>query len=356
MRKVRVLFAPDYRAGNPYQRLLAEALAGHGVEVDCLSSYRRGLPLFRGIAAAAPDVVHLHWPEAYFARRGDRLDQLRVARYRLDLRLAASRVPIVVTAHNLLPHNRATEAGVFRNMRATLHRAEAIFVHSQASRAKLAQIFDVADERIAVIPFGDHAVTLGPPIPHETARATLALPADQKICLIFGTVSPYKGIKEVVEAWSRSRIPHRLVVAGPVLYSDYAKQLEDAAEGNAAIELHISPRWLDDEALRTWLSAADCAIFNYLDIFTSGAAALARSYGLPILLPNRATTVDLGEPHPTVLRFESVDIDLPHVVEWALAMRPDYELARGWREQTSWARVAEATAPVYSRVANALKS
>lgn len=356
MRKLRVLYAPDYRAGLPYQKLLAHALCEHDIEVDFLNGYRRGLPLYRGASASMPDIVHLHWPEAYFGRRGDRWDRLRVARYPLDFWLAARRVPIVVTAHNLLPHNRATEPGVLRNIRATLRRAKAVFAHSPAARAKLAKTFDVPDERIAVIPFGDHAVPLGAPMARDEARSALALPPMEKIGLIFGTVSPYKGIKEVVDAWSRAKVPHRLVVVGPIVDDDYAAMIVEAARGNPSVELRISPQWLDDAALRIWLSAVDCTIFNYRDIFTSGAAALARSYGLPIVLPKHATTVDLAEPYPGVVRFESVDADLRAALEQALAMRPDYALARQWREQTSWPHVAEATARVYRRVIEAGKA
>ena len=52
------------------------------------------------------------------------------------------------------------------------------------------------------------------------------------------------------------------------------------------------------------LSAADAAVFNYRTIFTSGAAALARSWGVPILIPSRLATVALDEPAPTVFRFD----------------------------------------------------
>jgi len=52
---MRVLFAPDWRAGIQYQKLLAEALKQHEVEVSFLSNYRRGLPLFRGTRTKAPD-------------------------------------------------------------------------------------------------------------------------------------------------------------------------------------------------------------------------------------------------------------------------------------------------------------
>jgi hypothetical protein len=353
LRKLRVLFAPDYRAGLPYQKLLAEALSEHDIEVAFLSDYRRGLPLFRGVAASVPDIVHLHWPEAYFARRGDGWDRLRVVRYPLDLWLTARRVPIVVTAHNLLPHNRGDEAGVSRNIRLTVRNAAAVFAHAQPARDLLASTFALPERLIEIIPFGDHAVTLGAPLDCEDARRALGLRLDEKICLMFGTVSPYKGISDVVRFWSEAGVPHRLVVVGPVLSSDYADEVRISAGGASAIDLRLSPDWLDDEDLRKWLSAVDCVIFNYKSIFTSGAGALARSFGVPSLLPCRASTLDLGEPHPHVGRFESMEFGFRDALESALATPRDYDEGQSWRKQTSWEAVAAATAPVYRRIMTA---
>src|SRR4051812_30121992 len=67
---MNVLFAPDWRDGVPYQRLLAGPLEEHGVRVSFLRDYKRGLPLARLVrerARQAPvDILHLHWPEAYY--------------------------------------------------------------------------------------------------------------------------------------------------------------------------------------------------------------------------------------------------------------------------------------------------
>lgn len=350
-RPLRVLFAPDYRPGNPYQQLLAEALSKHSVNVDFLSDNRRVLPLARGSAAATPDIVHLHWPEVYFARRGDAWDRFRVLRYPLDYWLTARRTPVVVTAHNLLPHNRGDEAGVFRNIRFTMQNAAAIFAHAQPARKMIAETFGIAESHIEVIPFGDHAVTLGEPLDRGEARRTLGLPLHEKICLMFGTVSPYKGTREVVQFWSEARVPHRLAVVGPILSADYADGVKIAAEDVPAIDLRLSPDWLDDATLRAWLSAADCVIFNYTSIFTSGAGALARSFGVPSVLPRSATTLDLGEPHRHVFRFGALQTDFRDALERALATPCDYMQAQDWRQRTSWKVVAAVTAPVYRRVA-----
>ena len=350
MSGIRVLFAPDYRAGTPYQSLLAEALSVYGVEVTFLSDYRRGLPLFRGSRGMAQDIVHLHWPERYFQRWGDGWDWLRVMRYPLDCLLTANRGPIVLTAHNFLPHNRTNERGVFRNVRFTAKQSKGIFVHSVAARRRIIDAFSVAEERIHVIPFGDHAVTMGKPQSRETARAALELPIEAKVCLVFGTVSPYKGSDELVRFWAQAGLPHRLVIVGPILSDSFAEGLAALAQGCPTIDLRFSREWLDESALRTWLSASDCVIFNYREIFTSGAAALARSYGVPLLIPHRLTFADLHEPHPHVLRFHTLDDDFRAQLERALATPSDYDLGYDWRQRTSWDRVAEITASVYRKL------
>ncbi len=351
MSTLRVLFAPDYSAGNPYQTYLAQALRHFDVEVSFLNEYRRGLPLARGSRSRTPDIVHIHWPEKYFGKFDGGLDRLRMMRYPLDLWLTTAYRPLVWTAHNLIPHNRCHEGGVLRNMRCTGRRAVAVFAHSEAARGELIAQLKIAQECVHVIPFGDHGMKMGPPLPQSEARKTLELPARDKICLVFGTVSPYKGTDELVLFWKRARLSHKLVVVGPVLSQTFANELNRLADGCQTIDLRLASEWLDDQVLHTWLSAADCVLFNYRKIFTSGAAALARSQGVPILIPSRLTTVDLCEPDPHVFRFDTLESEFIEQLEEALATRRDYDHGQKWREATSWKRVAEMTARVYREIA-----
>jgi hypothetical protein len=99
--------------------------------------------------------------------------------------------------------------------------------------------------------------------------------------------------------------------------------------------------------LRLWLSAADVTIFNYHHIFTSGAANLARSFGIPIVLPKRLDTVVLGEPTPYVRRFTNFATDFAEQLTAALAVQPDFAAAASWREASNWDTVARLTADGY---------
>jgi beta-1,4-mannosyltransferase len=342
---VRVLFAPDWRRGVPYQRLLAEALAELGVEIDWLSEYRRVFPLWRSLPHHPCDIFHLHWPEAYYARMGDVFDAFRRVRFRLDLRMATRGRPLVLTAHNLRAHNRGHEAFAAENARAPMQRAAAVIAHSAAAKAALVVEAGLEPSRIHVIPLGDLSVVLGLPAERADARRALRL-GQEKICLMFGSVEPYKGIEEAVDLWANVSMGATLAIVGKPPTEGYARALRERATGVASILLRFE--WLSDEDLRLWLSAADCVLFNYRAILSSGAAGLARSWGVPLLFPARLTTCDLGEPSPSVFRF--VPADLAAKLQEALEVSPSYDAAEPWRAVCSWPLVAKKTAQLYRSV------
>ena len=353
-KKVNVLFAPDYRKDVPYQRFLADALAGEGINVSFLSGYCRFLPIYRGYLRMKPrpDIVHLHWPDAYFKSRNAIIRQLRKFRYFLDLQLLSYSSSLVFTAHNLYPHNRKNEFLIKAIMRYSLRCADLVFVHSVSCVSAMKYEFGMDTAKCELIPHGDYGAQYLPPLEKRISRQKLGLSEDSgsRVCLMIGAISPYKGLLEVVRAWLEQAIPHRLVIAGPISNGAYADQLTQLAQTSKQIELYISENGLSDEDLRHWLSAADCAIFNYTDIFTSGAASLARSFGLPLLIPSRLIHAELGEPHSHVFRFQSLENDFAQVLKKALRVKPDCNASAEWRAWTDWARVARITAAAYAKL------
>ena len=344
---MNILFAPDWRGGGPYQRLLAQALEQLGVKVDFLSHYKRVLPLTRLLRSIPTDLFHLHWPEAYYRRLNDPWDKFRRARFAFDLQLATRHTPLVLTAHNLREHNASDLPSAHANYQAACHRASLIFAHSAAARTTLARTYDVDEQKIRVVPHGDLAVAMPPPVARDEARRRLNLP-EGPICLMFGTVEPYKGQEEVIAYWKEAQPSVRLLIVGKPKTPEYGRSITALAEGLPNVTLRL--QWLTDPELALFLSASDCTLFNYRTIFTSGAATLARSWGLPILLPTRLETVDLAEPHPRVLRFEALDTRFAQKLDAALAVPSDYDSAESWREKISWPHIAEATVAGYREV------
>lgn len=341
---MRVLFAPDWRAGNQYQSFLAEALAGEGVEVIFPRGWRRGLPLSRMVRQYQPDLLHLHWPEAYYGPKGDLFDGLRLRRFPLDLRLSLRLAPLAVTAHNLVPHDSHSHAGVRGNQAFAYRSASAVFVHSSAAARTLTSEFDLPRERHCLIPHGDLSATLGAPLPRQAALEQLGL-RDRPVCLMIGTVRPYKGIEEVIDFWRMHQPAAVLAIAGLPGSEDYRREIELRSAGVESVHLDLA--WQPDDRLRLWLSAANCVLFNYTNILTSGAAPLARAWGIPLLLPKRLETVEIGEPNPLVRRFDALDVTFADSLQWGLVTPTCWEAGETWREECSWGNVARATAREY---------
>jgi glycosyltransferase involved in cell wall biosynthesis len=345
-RPMRILFAPDWRAGVPYQALLADALVRRGANIRFISGYRRAFPLGRFLRDQECDILHLHWPEAYYGRLGDAFDLFRVARFPYDLDWATRRTVLVTTAHNFHIHNRARELLVERNVRYANRKSKLVFAHSDGAKRRLVQAFGLDPTLVHVIPHGDLSAALGDPINQTAARTQLGL-AGGKLAIMFGAVEPYKGLEDVVAWWHKARPPIQLAILGRPYNKHYAAQISRAIGDSAQILSRFE--FLSDSALSLWLSAADVVIFNYREVFTSGAACLARSYGVPLLLPRRLDTVELNEPTPYVRRFTDFASDFRVELEAALSVRPDFAAAACWRQACAWDRVADLTLEGYRR-------
>jgi glycosyltransferase involved in cell wall biosynthesis len=341
---IESVFAPDWRNGVPYQRLLAEALPPNGVNVSFLSDYKRVFPLRRLMAARRADILHLHWPEAYYPAKGDLWDWFRRFRFPFDLAGAVRGRALAVTAHNLHAHNRAGKSFEFRNARAALRGAGVVFAHSEIAKQRLIETFALLPEKIRIIPHGDLSVTLGPPVSSADARTALDLNGG-RLAIIFGAVEPYKGQEEIIAWWKQAKPDATLAIIGKPHTDAYRAHIAQLTDGVPNIVTKFG--WLDDTQLKLWLCASDATIFNYRQIFTSGAANLARSLGLPMLLPKRLDTVALDEPSPFVHRFERLDSDFAGQLEAAFRTAPDFSAAAKWRAECAWDRVARLTADGY---------
>jgi glycosyltransferase involved in cell wall biosynthesis len=311
--------------------------------------HRRVLPLCRGIEGWRGDLLHLHWPEKFFELRRDGFDLLRKIRYPLDLSLTLRRVPILLTAHDLRPHNR-TGRLLAVNFQRTYDAARAIIAHSAKAAQAVGVAYDVKPEKLHVIPHGDLSVSMHPLPLRSAARAALGIPETERLCLMFGTVEPYKGIEPVIDWWRNAAAPSTVAIAGKPYSTEYGETIRRRAQGTGA-KVRLDLNWQSDEALERWLGAADCVLFHYRAIFTSGAACLARSFGIPILIPHRLDTVDLAEPHPLVFRFDALETDFSEALERALAVKRDHEAAEEWRKATAWPEIAAQTARVYAAIA-----
>ena len=286
----------------PYDHALCRALAAAGVEVELYTShfahgpvapaegYQRREAFYRGAAhvhrararravklvehvpdmlryrraALAADVVHFQWLAV------QHLDGRLLPRNRSPV---GARRPLVLTAHDVLP--REARPGQRDAQRRLYDRFDAVVVHSEHGRRRLADELGVEEARVHVIPHGafEHLAradgsTGAPRPPFQT---------DAPVVLCFGLMRPYKGIDLLLEAW-RGIERAELWVAG-------APRMDiSALRAGAPAGVRFVPRFIGDDELPAYFRRADLVVLPYREIDQSGVLFTALAFGKPLLL------------------------------------------------------------------------
>lgn len=351
---LRVLVIPDYGAHNPYQRLLADALARHGVTaVGGRPGRRRPFPILAAWRRAGrPPVVHLHWTHEYLKGRGP--GPSRLARLRLAVQLGMLRrrgVRVIWTIHNIAGHDRPRDAAEMAAQRATLRAVDGAIAHCAAARAAAIAAWGLTPDeaaRIAVIPHGSYAGVHPPGPGRAAARTRLGLPADGPVLLFLGVVRPYKGIEALVTALAALPDPElRLVIAGELKDAALAASLAAAAAADPRIILR--PGYVPDADVGLLMDAADLVTLPFRDILTSGSAILALTFGRPVVAPARGCLPETIPPAAGVLYDPDVPGALAAAIAAALAgdRAAGEAAARAAADALAWDPIAARTAALY---------
>jgi glycosyltransferase involved in cell wall biosynthesis len=342
--RVRVAVFPHADLANPYQRLLHEALRSHDVEV--LPPVPLRLRWARH-AGGSVDVVHLHWLEWLISDSRQRKvwgalsAYARAGRMLLFLRLLRrSGVRIVWTVHNLRPHEPRFCRLENAVSRMVARIADELVVHSEYAAGKVRAEFDL-DRPIRVATHGNYTSFYPPE--HRSRRAIrreLGLPEEGFVYLLFGCIRAYKQTPAAIEAFSRLRDPgSRLIVAGEPHDSDI-DAVRAAAARDDRVLLHLG--MVPNEAVAAYHLAADAAVFNYRDVFSSGALLLALSLGVPVVAPRNSMADEIASP-PALVSF------VPDKLTDAL-----HEIAAGEPEARRQAALRTAAAYPWSRTVREL--
>lgn len=306
---VTVLMLPDCRAANPYQALLAEALAAQGWQVLFPQGYRRGLPLFRAVLQARSPVavLHIHWITPYLKGTTRLTFILYCLKFLLDVLLVKGLgVRIIWTIHNQIPHEAAfpqLERWVRRNLARWVDR---IILHNRATSDELAREFHFPLEKAVVIPHGHYRTVYRPAVTQAAARQALNLPVTGPIFLNLGLLRPYKGIESLLQVWREHSAQYpdsTLLIAGKA-NPLYAQKLQDMIADLPNVVL--VPEFIATDRLHLFFSAATAVVLPYQKVLNSGSLILAMSYGLPVIAPRQGSLCEyLGEA--SALLFDPAD-------------------------------------------------
>jgi glycosyltransferase involved in cell wall biosynthesis len=311
--------------------------------------------LMRFVAIAQPKILHVLW--------NDRLEFLdRTLLPWLYHRLGKR---VVLTVHNVNKAERDNNDSWLNRatLRLQYRQMDHLFVHTVRMKEQLCREFEVAAERVSVIPFGVNDTSPRTTISGPEARSRLGIPATDRCVLFFGNIAPYKGLAHLVESCGllRERLPGlRLVIAG---------RTKGSEEHWCAIERRIEAlglrsqvlqciEYIRDEDIELYFKAADVLALPYTHVFQSGVLFLSYSFGLPVIAS------DIASFREDVIEGQTGWISPvadPTALAQAIERHFDSDLYRGLDrhrdairdfalERYSWARVAEITDGVYQQL------
>lgn len=287
-RSLRILASPAFsnEKVNPYNALLYREMQKLGVPVE---EYSHKKALFERY-----DIVHFHWPDGYMNERGLLKAWQRIILFVLImgvLKLKGTR--IVWTAHNVAPHDAFRPRLSQRFMNWFIQRCDGFIFMSEDSKNAFFKHYPAPGKlEYAIIPHGHYRNSYPAAIDQQQAKAALGLLPDKKVLLFCGMIKPYKNVDNLIRVFNQARLEdYSLVVAGSPETGALANDIKHLAEDNP--DVHLFLRFIPDNELHTYLSAADIVILPYRAIFNSGALLLALSFDKPVIAPHIGAMVVL---------------------------------------------------------------
>ncbi|MFV8165923.1 glycosyltransferase [Mycobacterium sp. 134] len=155
---------------------------------------------------------------------------------------------------------------------------------------------------VHVIPHGDEGIFAGDAVVSATAAAPVAL--------CFGTITAYKGIDTLLEAWPkvRAQVPGaQLVIAGALSADVDGKALRTQAARLAGVELDIGYVAVCD--VGGYFARARCVVLPYRRSSQSGVVHLAHTLGRPVIATRVGDIPDVVRDQKSGLLVEPEDSD-----------------------------------------------
>lgn len=191
-------------------------------------------------------IVHIQWLRLYF------ID------YFLILILRKLNVKVILTAHNVLPHDTGLKyRAIYKKIYNLL---SGIIIHEENGKEELVEIFKINKNKIKVIPHGliDGIINLDEPASNIIKKKKI------NFCL-FGVLKEYKGVDILLEAWNDTELQNnsdiQLIIAGK-------KEMEIKYKNKN--NLKIIDRTLSDTEVKELLEKIDVFILPYRKISQSG--------------------------------------------------------------------------------------
>lgn len=280
---------------NPYTTMLHTEPAANGCELPGTADPRRLMQELRDSSVSGP--IHIHWTSPLIEKRESKEEaEVFVTKFIRALEKARSRGRAVLwTVHNALPHDSKYPETAIRLHAEIARVADIIHVLSASTMEAIADVYELPAQKVRVLEHSSYAGVYGDREPQARARGVIGASADARTVLFFGQLRPYKGLDQLFDAaiLLQKERPIELLLAGKP-----APELDDELDRiqSSGVAVTGALRFIEDEEVAVWFSAADIAVLPYRRVLNSGAMMLAATFGVPVVLPAEASLLsDYGD-------------------------------------------------------------
>lgn len=272
---------------------------------------------------------------------------------------------IVLTAHNVNAGRRdSVDTRLNRlTLRVQYQLADHIFVHTDKMKNELIEQFGMCAERVTVIPFGINNSVPNTNLSAADAKRRLGVSGGCRTILLFGRITPYKGLEYLVSAFRQIAAQsgkYRLIIAGrPDKCEAYWTSIRDGIREEVENgQILLRAEFIPDGETEVYFKAADVLVLPYKHIYQSGVLFLGQSFGLPVLVADVGSLKDDILEGKTGFVFKPEDpVDLAQSIEKYFASDLFRNL-NDWRheirdqaaERHSWGLVSQITVSVYANL------
>jgi len=229
----------------------------------------------RRIAAFSPDLVAIQWWTTFWA----------IAFTNLSTYCQRKHIPVTYILHNVLPHEqRAWDSWLARR---ALRQGDTIIAQNPNEANRLLMLLPKADVRICEMPL--FSGFTGDVISKVEARHRLGIAPERQVLLYFGIVRPYKGLHVLLNSLAilKNEGENPLLIAAGEFWEEQQSYLKDIHQLGLEDQVRIENRYIPNEEVDVFFSAADVLVAPYLAGTQSAAVALALGRGLPVILTER---------------------------------------------------------------------
>jgi glycosyltransferase involved in cell wall biosynthesis len=300
-----------------------------------------------------PDGIHIHWQHEFFlSQKSKSKTIIKSLSSLLQLRLLKLlNIKLVWTVHNIIDHECSFPALELLFLKSFARLLDGIIVHCEVARSELIESLQLKTlDKVFHIPHGSMLGFYPNKISQNEARHILDISRSDVVFLFFGQVRPYKGIMELIDAFTCLDCQQcKLLIVGKPIDDHIAKDINKIAQNKASILIHFD--FIADDSVQIYANASDVMVFPYRDILTSGATELALAFAKPVIAPRLGCISEnldetgsfLYDPSRKSGLFDAMRKAINHRAEHQVMGKHNLCLAKKYQ----WKAIAKSTYQVY---------